>query len=201
MRLIFTICTLFCCTSLLLGQTEKGKILFGGSSNLNFSSIDDKWKIDGDDDIDLGSSTKLEFAPKVGYFVVDGFAIGLELPVSFDTEKNGHGGKTKINSIAAVTFARYYFSEKKVKPYLHGGIGFGSSHYEYKFDSYEEDYDSNLFLYELSGGVAIFLNDIIAIDLGLGYQAVISKPKEDMDDNRRNILSGVAFNVGFSISL
>lgn len=158
-------------------------------------------KTDGDDDADLGSSTKLEFAPKVEYFVSDGFAIGLELPISLDTEKNGHGGKTKINSIAAVTFARYYFNEKKMNPYLQGGIGFGSSHYEYKLDSNEEDYDSNLFLYELSGGVAYFLNDLISIDLEIGYKVVVLRPEEDSDGDPRNISRGVAFNIGFSISL
>lgn len=198
MKLIFTLCAFFCFLGVLSAQTEQGKLLLGGKSNFSFTSMNNKWKTDNDDG-DLGSQTEFEFAPQVGYFVADGFAVGLELPISFVTEKDEDDDKYKTNSIAIVPFARYYFGQTNVKPYLHGGIGFGSA----KFEDVESSYENKmkLFVYELAGGVAIFLNENVAIDLGLGYQSTTLRPDEDMDGDPRNIASGVGFNVGFTISL
>ncbi|WP_461632940.1 outer membrane beta-barrel protein [Labilibaculum euxinus] len=198
MKLFFTICAFFCCVVIASAQTEQGKFLFGGNSNMNFSSMNNKWKSD-DGDEDLGSTTSFEFAPQVGYFVADGFAVGLELPIGMQTEKDKDDNKYKTNRIAVMPFARYYFGENNVKPYLHGGFGFGSMKYKDVSASAESKWKT--FVYGVSGGVAIFLNNNIALDLGVGYQSVTLRPDEDRDNDPRRILSSVAFNVGFSISL
>ncbi|MBL4561747.1 MAG: outer membrane beta-barrel protein [Labilibaculum sp.] len=198
MRLIFTICTLFCCTSLLLGQTEKGKIFIGGQSSLSFSSMDNELKSDLGDE-DQGSTTTFEFVPQMGYFVADGLVIGAELGFSSSKEKED-GYEYKTSTIALGPFVRYYFGKTNVKPYLHGGFGFGSaSEKEEGYGSDEEDY--KLSVYGFGGGVGIFINEKIAIDLGVGYSSVTVKPDEDYDGDPKIVTNGIGFNVGFSISL
>ncbi len=198
MKLIFTLCAFFCFVGFLSAQTEQGRLLIGGNSNLNFTSVNNKWKNDSGDG-DLGSSTKFEFAPQVGYFVVDRLAVGLELPVSLQTEKNKNDDKFNTNSFAVMPFARYYFGQNNVKPYLHGGFGIGSLKLKDVSDS--DETKLNTFVYGISGGVAIFINDNIALDLGLGYQSTTLRPSEDMDGDPKNISNRVAFNVGFSLFL
>lgn len=198
MKLISTLCAFFCFVGVLSAQTEQGKFFIGGNSNLNFTSVNNKWKNDGGDG-DLGSTTKFEFAPQVGYFVADGFAVGIQMPISTQTDKDEDDDKFKTNSFAFMPFARYYFGDNNVKPYLHGGLGLGSIKMEDVADSDETKLKT--FVYGISGGVAIFLNDNIALDLGLGYQSTTLRPSEDMDGDPRNISSGVAFNVGFSFCL
>lgn len=49
-------------------QTEKGKILLGGQSSLEFTSVNPKWETDyasGDN----GKTRNLEIIPQVGYFI------------------------------------------------------------------------------------------------------------------------------------
>ena len=61
-------------------QLEKGKILVGGSSNLRFSSNTWSTEVEGEDDSYHKSKTsEFSFVPQVGYFVMDGFAVGLNL--------------------------------------------------------------------------------------------------------------------------
>ncbi|WP_321306729.1 outer membrane beta-barrel protein [Marinifilum fragile] len=196
MRLIFTtICLLFF-TNMLLAQTEKGKFLIGAQSSLSFSSMDNELKSNGGDQ-DMGSTKEFEFAPQVGCFVIDGLAIGAELPFTSSKQEDEDGDEYKMNTIAFVPFARYYFGETNVKPYVHAGFGFGSA--KEKNDYSEQDYSMTAL--ELGGGMAIFLNESIAVDLGLGYASTTLKPDGDYSGNPKIVTSGLAFQVGFTFSL
>jgi hypothetical protein len=54
---------------------------------LNFSSVNSKFESD-DVNEDLGKTTTLEFSPQIGFFVIDGLALGMELPIMPSLEKS-----------------------------------------------------------------------------------------------------------------
>lgn len=197
MKSIFTtILTVLIFTSIATAQTEKGKFLIGAQSSLSFSSMDKELKTDGGDH-DLGTNTEFEFAPQFGYFIADGLVVGAELPFTSSKQEDEDGDKYKTNSIALLPFARYYFGQTNVKPYLHAGIGYGLLSEEDDYD--EEDY--KMMVYEFGAGVAIFLNESIAVDLGLGYTSATLKPDEDYSGDPKIVTSGLAFQVGFTFCL
>jgi len=76
----------------------------------------------------------------------------------------------------------YHFGDSNIKPFLNGEYLFGSTDY----DNGSRDING----FALGGGVAFFLNQHIAIDLGLTYNQ-ISYDNSDTD--------GINVNGGFSI--
>jgi opacity protein-like surface antigen len=201
MRIIFTICALFCCVGLVSAQTEKGNFFLGGKSSMNISSTENEYKSD------YGTTSeklkKLEFSPQIGYFLAEGFVIGSELLIS-TSKSETDDDVYKHSGVAIVPFARYYFGKTNLKPYLQAGLGFGSYKSKYDYDHFSEDYNgeykSTQSLYKLEGGLGIFLNKSVALDLGLGYSSVTMKQK-DRDDNNKTTVKGFALNVGFVICL
>ena len=199
---------LLCMTYLVSGQTEKGKFLLGCESKLNATALNLKWKSD-DDHGDDGKTFNLEFSPQVGYFVIDNLALGLELPVSYSSNKSENGNQFHTTALAFAPFIRNYFGKNNIKPYLHGGIGFGyqetgidlgDSYIDPGFDP-RQDFKSTVFLYELGGGLAIFFNEKVSLDIGVSYASGSEKPKEDNSDNYRSITSGIGLGIGFTIVL
>ena len=193
MKLLFTICAFLCCVSLVSAQTEEGSFYIGANSNINFSSMKTELKSDlGDQD---GSRiTEFEFAPQIGFFAGDGLLVGLEIPYLVRKNKDAD---YKMSQIRVGPFARYYFGKTNSKPYLHAGVGFGAA-----TESGESDeVDYKLSSYEIAGGIALFINKNIAVDLGLGYSSGTMKPREDNDADVKLVTSGIAFKVGFSLFL
>ena len=191
---------LFAVTSI-NGQTEKGKFLVGGESKLDFSSTSYKWKSD-DADGDYGKSLDIEFSPMVGYFISDGLAVGAHIPIMFSSEKDEDDDKYTTTVISFAPFVRYYFGTTNIKPFLHGGVGFGSAKGKYEpvsGTSNESTY--GMFSYAVGGGVAMFLTESIALDFGLEYGSSSFKEKEDNDTNFKDIDSGIGFNVGIVVEL
>ncbi len=114
------------------GQTQKGKLLVGGGSMLNFTSAKSKWKDDtrSEDDSKI---FKIEFSPQVGYFFVDNWAVGMEIPLDYSLEKNESYGKTKSTSLTIAPFIIHYFGNSNVKPYLQAGFGWGFQTLKYNY--------------------------------------------------------------------
>jgi len=201
MRLIFTICAFIYCVGLTSAQTEKGNLFFGGKSSMNISSTEIEQKSDYGNTSEKIKS--LEFSPQIGYFIAEGFVIGSEL--SINTSKYEHDAYViKNTGLAIVPFARYYFGKTNLKPYLQAGLGYGSYKSKFDYDHFPEEYNGedkkNQSLYKLEGGLGIFLNKSVALDLGLGYSSVTTKPKHG-DDIEKTTVKGFALNVGFVICL
>lgn len=175
-------------------QTKKGNILLGGSSNLNFTSLKSKVKMDSDSR-DLDTTTNIEFSPLVGFFVADDFALGFGLPITYSSEKDDDDDKFTISSFTFAPFVRKYFGTNNVKPYLQGQVGFGRVKSKYESSSYENSDSLNLFLYGIDGGIGIFVNEKVSFDLALGYAYSSSKPK-DSESRSKFITSGIGIALG-----
>lgn len=181
------------------GQTEKGHVLIGGEAKLNFTFQ----KIDY-----TGKKTYGEFSPQIGIFVADGLALGVELPISYSSSKReatiSEFGINSSSTLFAVTpFIRYYFGTSLIRPYLHGKAGLGSKEIEITFEPFQTNiivppvYQSyRVFLYEIGGGLGIFLNDKISLDFGVGFASQSIIPDEDTNFTNSNILSGLGVGIG-----
>ena len=97
---------------------NEGDIILEG--NLGFSSTNDKNTEE--------KTSSFNFNPKVGYFMSDNLAIGVELMVGSNKEEVAGVDTDKNSNVGAGVFARYYFMDlgERFKPYGEFGLGFNS---------------------------------------------------------------------------
>ena len=182
-------------------QTEQGKILLGGQSKLNFSSLNTKFKMDNRSQ-EGGKTMNFEFSPQFGVFLVDGFVLGFEMPLAYSFEKNEANDRYTTNSFAVAPFIRYYFGTGNIKPYVHQQAGLGNLKTKFvptKGARIEES--AGLFVYEVGAGLGMFFNERVSLDVGMGYASVSLKPKENNDANIKSVSSGFALGIGVVVML
>ncbi len=186
-KYVFVAVLLVASISISFGQTEKGRFSISGASDLSFISAKTKGYYDGKK---LGSAdvSNFGFETSASYFVVDNLAIGLG--IGFESSKFD---EVKESSFIVGPMARYYFGASKMKPYLGASLGFGSGKVpvEGKTEKFKQ------FGWDAEAGVAIFLNDFVALDLGLSYGSLNQKSKEDSKAETKT--SGFGTMAGFSI--
>lgn len=178
-------------------QTDAGKFMLGGSSQFGFGFGSSKYKYDGESESGP-KSTAINFSPSIGYFAINNLSVGLRVELQYEKEKEGSDEMSSTMFVAA-PFVRYYFGASKIKPFADVMAGFGSIKEKYESEGYSEDGTNSIFILSGSFGVAFFLNDVVALDLMLGYVSTTTKNK-DMDDIKY-VSSNVSFAVGFSIIL
>ena len=144
----------------LQGQTEKGNVLLGGDTKLDITSQ----KMDVTDNA-IRRSTFIELSPQIGFFVEDGLALGVELPISYSSNRLGNS-KSSYTILAVSPFLRYYFGKSNIKPYLHGGAGIGMLKFKSDLLSLFNGSET-MFNYDIGGGLGIFLNDKVSLDIGV----------------------------------
>lgn len=182
-------------------QTTAGRLLIGGESKLGLSSMNVKKESDNDSQ-NLYKITSFNFAPQVAYTVINELAIGVQIPLDYSVENQEDDDKYIRRSIAIAPLIRYYFSRGYIKPYLQGitGLGYGRNTAEYS-DGDEQTNKYQLFLYKLTGGLSVFFNDHISLDMGLSYLSNSTKSKNNNAENVRYISSGFQLAVGFTVAL
>jgi outer membrane protein len=182
-------------------QTEAGKILVGGSSSLSFSAMTQKYKSD-DLDGTYGKGTSFSLAPEAGYFVMDGLAVGVELSFGLSSFKQDDSNyKSSSTQIVAAPFVKYYYGTGKVKPFATASIGFGSQVDKDKQGETTVTDKTGIFGFGGGIGAAMFMNDNVALELGLGYASMSSKAKQNNDANMKLINAGIQFEVGITVVL
>lgn len=130
---------------------SKGNVLLEG--NLGLSSTNNK-----NTEVKTNS---FEFNPKVGYFLTDKFALGLDLGIGSNKEKAVGVDAAKSSNFNVGIFGRYYFLDlgQRFKTYTEAGIGLNSG----KVD--ESKYSGVGFGAGL--GINYFVSNSFAINFGL----------------------------------
>jgi hypothetical protein len=174
-------------------QTEKGKFLLSGGSNLSFYTYKNNWE--GSDYSDKSSSISL--TPQGGYFITDGLAIGAEIPFYHYWNSN-----YKSTSFSFGPFLKYYLGKSKFKPYLLGAVDYGKDRSKADYETSSYEYTSKIYLYKLEVGMGIFINKNLAIDFGFQYiyQDLKLKVNEQAAYNKGNS-KDLDFTVGFTVIL
>lgn len=194
-------------TSTLLAQTEQKQFLLGGQYGLNFSSNTTTVNF-SNNSYTGGKSRSLEIAPQVGYFILHNSAVGLEFLYNYNKEigqeTQGYASYNFTRSYSFIPFLRYYFGSKKIKPYLHAGAGpgwrkTGSKNYNFP----ENTQKTKLLFYELKGGLALFFNEHISFDFGIGYESTKTLFKEPLEsgsfDEWNIVKKGINSTIGIVV--
>lgn len=115
----------------------------------------------GETSVKQGSITNFILNPSVSYFVIDNLAVGADLSLVFT--KSGENKTTTYGLAPSIT---YYFMEySQLRPYLGLSVGvMGNS-----TGSGDRSVTTTSFAVGAKGGVAYFLNQNVALDMGLDY--------------------------------
>ena len=150
-------------------QTEKGDWMVGGGFRLNTSD----------------NNTEIALTPNAGIFIINNLALGGNLGFTY-----AKAGDAKVTTFGIGPFVRYYFTNAKVRPILHGNLNFLSQ--KTKITGFPST-TNNVTSYFLGGGAAIFISDQVSIDGLMGYAN--SKVKELKGNG------GFALTIGFQVYL
>lgn len=190
-KLLLLVLSVFLVSSISFAQVGKGSKYVNASSSLSFSSM--KTKIghpEGDYEY-----TDIEFSiePSVGYFIMDGLAIGISGLYESSKYKHDDYESDPYVRYGLAVFGKYYFGQGSIKPFGKAEVGLiGSS-------EGEEDYDKDSgMLFGAGVGVAYFLNEFVAIEGGLDYNMYNLKNKEESNYTQKT--SGIQFKVGFTLT-
>jgi hypothetical protein len=191
---------------MLSAQTNKGKFFIGAdfseSQNLEFAITQSKSDSDSGGDPVKTKSFSFDMMPKVGYFVIDNLALGLDFTLSSGFSKNTND-EFKYSSIllAAGPLIRYYIPTKKVIPFAEAyySIGFYNGKSEYFYG--ESSFKYAVQYYGLGLGISVPLGEKVSFDASAGYNNSVTKEKEDNENNDRLVRGNYGFKLGFSIFL
>lgn len=144
---------------------EESSILLEGS--LGFNSTKDK-----------NTDTKtngFSINPKIGYFLTEDLAIGVEGAFTSDTREVAGTDVSDDKTFGAGVFARYYFLDlgKRFKTYTELGLGYAS------IKDKINDIEADGFGAGLNLGINYFVTDNIAISFGLADLLSYSSAKVD----------------------
>jgi outer membrane protein len=170
--------------------TDKGQFLVNGALNFNTSKSDQ-----GGSFIEDSSFINFTLSPRVGYFVIDQLAVGLETSFTYsrtEFEFIDNSMLTQNSTIfSAGPFVRYYL---KNGLFAEASIGFARQdnlREEEGVDDFESELD--FFFYEFGIGYAIFFNNSVSLEPFLSYQFERTTQNEAEIDT-----SGLNLGVGFT---
>ena len=157
-------------------------------------------------DTDKETLTEFNINTEVGYFVSDGFAIGLGLNIESFTQIYEVGSyDTQLDSTqyAIAPFVRYHFGESGVFAEVAYHLGSRSSKYESdNYDSESDPTKTNGF--KLGAGYAININDMLSINPSIYYSSLTTVLEDAAYDSNTGGLDDLEIkysNIGFALGV
>ena len=131
------------------------------------------------------TETGFVFTPKVGYFISDDLAIGVQVGLSSYKEKvevANTSVEQKTTGLSAGVFGRYYFLElgQRFKTYAELGVNFGGTKYDDGIDG-TDDRKVNGVGAGFGLGLNYFVTENMAISFGLSDIISYSSSKVDLE--------------------
>jgi outer membrane protein len=193
--LVCLLCTKLIAQSDYRPALQKGAVLAGGNMSINLGN--GKYEYSSQT-----SKTKLssfDFNPEVGFFAGNGFALGLSLDLSTETQKSDQNNSSKSTNTEFLLgpFVRVY---TKGGVFFTGNYSLGKTIYNITYSGGSSKSEVNTSKWKLGVGYAAFLNDHVALEPSLCYQA--TSLKEDEGTNDATYSTGqVVIGLGLSIYL
>ena len=160
-------------------------LLANGFCSVNAQTDKGDWIVGGRVDLNTGeNSTAIRFNPGAGVFVIDNLAIGGNFGIDY-----AKSGDLKTTTFGIGPFARYYFTKSNAKPLLHTAFNYISS----KAKGPSTSITNNGTNFLAAGGVALFINPNVAIEILTGYSHTKYK---DFDGS-----GGFNLGIGFQVYL
>jgi outer membrane protein len=209
-------------------QTSKGNILLGVSSQFSLLPIEEgitmsgllgigfgNYKVKSDEGGENDYETKLRSfntSPRIGFFIVDNFALGadlhfsrLKMKSSYDEYEYQSESENTMSLLGFGPFARFYFPTGRMYPFIEAGVLFGQVKNKYKWESTWGDDEGEEKIgvsgFNAGAGIGLSLGEKAVLDMALGYQSLTFKEKEDNPDNERAIVGTFGLKVGIVVFL
>ena len=151
-----------------LTPTAKGNFMIGGSAGFSHSKNN------------LSCSKNFDFAPNIGYFIIDGLAVGATPMYSYSNIKpynnNSFSLKTISHTFSIAPFIRYIF-KNRIFTQIEGGIGIASV--KERLFYWDKDLESTTTTKYIqpSIGYSYFINSKVAIEASAYYKYTTQKEK------------------------
>jgi len=169
MKQLSTLTLLFFLAFCAQAQTEKGDWLIGGE--LGFNTVK--------------SNSSFQFTPSAGWFFLKNVAIGANAEINFSKT-----GDAKFRAFGIGPFVRIYFPGDRLKPFVRGSINTRSERTEVTGFATNKE---NGITYFLGAGLAIFINENVALEPIAGYSSTNLKGRDPA--------GGFALRIGFQVYL
>ena len=211
--IILVIAFIFTNTGFLSAQTTKGNFLlaqmtsidvvgYGAQSSMNLGWTTYKSKNDSGDESDPIKAFSINLIPRVGYFVVDNLALGLNFDIDYARSKRRDSDLIyKSTLFTTGPFIRYYIPTLKLLPFAEINYSIGSSGYKWTDEIGEGEGKNQVQQFGFGIGMGFPLGEKVSFDTLVGYQSYIVKAKEDNEDNARDIIGTLGLRLGLTIFL
>ncbi|MCF3111531.1 porin family protein [Niabella sp. CC-SYL272] len=161
------------------GQTEKGRITIGGSSELSFTNGKQNYTMAGEPSGDI-RFREFNFSPYGGYFIMKdlllSFQVMLKASKTTTVYSNGNTAESRTSAMSLGPNICYYLPVgTQLRPYVQAGVVYAWS---------GTGDDTNKFSGFTMGGIlggAYFINKQAAVELGLRYAHSALKNKANKD--------------------
>lgn len=186
-QVLFCIVVIMLSSTLVMAQTEKGKIIT--DMDFNFDSGTTEL-----DDVDFEvDHTQLDTDIEVGTALVDNLELGLFIGVDNKKLDMGAVGKSTENTMYYGLFGRYFFMNGQgLRPFIGAVAGLGTMKMT---ETGAEDSKHGLTTFSGIFGVAYFINAHVGLELTGKY--VITRFKEDDNLPSSLDMSAKAFHIAF----
>ncbi len=182
----------------LFSQVEKpitkGNFLIGGSASGGYYS--QKYTYSSSSTANTTSAIDASLYPSIGYFIIDGLAVGLSLNASISEG-------LKENKYSSLGFGLGPFIKYYTPIGLFVGSKFNYSLSSAKFDS-KKFYNDNSINVSPEVGYAYFINSKVAIETSLNYSFYLSNrtfANQSQNPDDSNKYNRLYFSLGFQIFL
>jgi hypothetical protein len=190
-KILLIISMLLVFTSTAFSQINKGQWLMGGNVQIEYSYIYTPYTPS-----DQNTNLVLKFSPNIGYFIADGFAVGLRSNILKELSTNSNYN-INLSEINLTLFLRYYIlptTQKKWNIFVDGGYGLGYNNEIEYFPNATYENRNKTFIFYVSGGFVIFLSNQIALEFNLNYNnsGIIGN-----NLSKRDFLFGIGLQIHF----
>jgi outer membrane protein len=173
---------------------RKGSVLINGNLAVSFGTATSDYKSSYGSSNDDSGYTSWTLSPKVGFFVANGFLMGLGVDLKSETLKyETNDSKATSTQYTLGPIIRYYVPGGF---FVHADVSFGKSIEKYSVDHE----DAKIVKWEVGSGYAFFVNNHVSIEPNFVYRKYTNTRKED-DIEFKGTLGEFVVGVGIGIFL
>jgi hypothetical protein len=206
-KLLISLAATFLLSTLASAQfTAQGNFVMG--STFGFSAANSKiTQNDGAGDIatENPTSIQLNFAPNIGYFLTDDFAVGIGMDYTFNRVERTDGDNNKDSDLLFGPFGRYYLPvTSDMSFFLEGNFGFGNASDNILIAGESQRINTNIMAFGIGPGFTIFSNSAIGIEAIVRYNYARSRFDTDIAGIQRETVTRTNqfdFSVGIQFYL
>ena len=164
-------------TSMSAQVLDKGNFLIGTTAGFSTAKSNVTYSTNsGEAEGDGPAALQFNIAPKIGYFIIDNFALGIGLDYTYSTVKEPNRDRTNDSDLLFGPFGRYYLPvNEDMALFLEANFGFGNSSNDQFIGENRQSVSTNVFAFGAGPGVTIFSNADIGIEALFKYNFARSR--------------------------